>query len=156
MAVQPGGSAPRAGRYLLLGCVLPVLALFGLVGVLFWQVAEHAGPQFGSPKPEPGRESLTPAERQAAEPRRAAMEALAKELQGESGLTEERLLDRTRAALAPPSSARIDVRPASGDRPTGIGLGEGRICITATISPGDVDVRAEGRNPDGSCLPQGG
>ncbi|MFE2270760.1 hypothetical protein ACFXB4_16135 [Streptomyces lavendulae] len=156
MAVQPGGSTPRSGWCLFLGCVLPVLVLLGLVGVFLWQVAEHAGPQFGSPRPEPGRESRTPAERKAAEPRRAAMEALAKELQGESGLTEERLFDRTRAVLVPLSSARIDVRAASGDRPTGIGLGEGRICITATIRPGDVNVRAEGRNPDGSCLPQGG
>ncbi|MEU9003563.1 hypothetical protein [Streptomyces sp. NPDC048551] len=138
------------------GCTLPLLVFLGLVFVFLWQFFEHAGPQFGSPKPEPGRETLTPAERESVEPRRAAMEALAKELQGESGLTEERLLDRTRAALSPPSSARIDVRAASGDHPTGIGLGEGRICITATIRPGDVDVRAEGRNPDGSCLPQGG
>ncbi|WP_328299323.1 hypothetical protein OG389_16915 [Streptomyces sp. NBC_00435] len=155
-AAQPAGRTPRTGRHLFLGCVLPLLVLVGIVLVVLWQVAEHAGPQFANSRPEPARESLTPAEREAAEPRRAAVEALAKELQGESGLTGEQLLSRTRAALTPAASARIDVRAASGDRPAGIGLGEGRICFTATIRPGGVDVRTEGRNPDGSCLPQGG
>ncbi|MCX4775474.1 hypothetical protein [Streptomyces sp. NBC_01264] len=139
-----------------LGCALSLLVLLGLASVFLWQLSEHIGPQFAHSKGDPKRESLTWAEHELAEPRRAAMEALAKELQGESDLTEERLLSRTRAALAPPASARLDVRAASGAHPARIGLSEGRACINATIYPGEAGAVAEGHNPDGSCLPQDG
>ncbi|MER7513353.1 hypothetical protein ABTX82_34225 [Streptomyces lavendulae] len=138
------------------GCTLPLLVLLGLVFVFLWQFFEHAGPQFANPRGTPKRDTLTPAEREVAEPRRAAMEALAKELQGRPALTWDELLLRTRTTLALPSSARIDVRAASGERPARIGLSEGRACINAVIYPGEAGATAEGHNPDGSCLPQDG
>lgn len=156
MTAPPQGRTRRTGRFLFFGCALPLLLLLGLVFVFLWQLSEHAGPQFAKSMPVPKRETLTPAEHDGAEPRRAAMEALAKELQGQPGLTEERLLSRTRTALALPSSVRIDVRAASGDHPARIGLREGRACINAKIYPGEASAVAEGHNPDGSCLPRDG
>ncbi|MFE2288700.1 hypothetical protein ACFXDJ_31605 [Streptomyces sp. NPDC059443] len=122
--------------------------------MFLWQFFQHVGPQFATSDPAPKRETLTPAEEQSAEPRRAAMEALAKDLQDEPKLTEDQLRGRTRTALTLTSSAQVDIKVASGGRPARIGLSEGRVCINATIYPGEAGATVEGHNPDGSCLPR--